>query len=405
MNDLNTKTDELSSYIREVEAKERSRRRNVFISIGVVLVLGLVGIVSFFVKSSGKDSRIIAYEDLSINKVSSLFEVDNTELIVSYQDKNTPDTIRSVDEYLSMLVSSDRSGFNFDKVSRFETEDEMLSVESGELLADASAVSPMEPYGFAIEGDRKAGSELLFAIQEFDEAITYTLDLGNGVKKKMGKFTRYSYPRPGNFLINLIATNANNATSTNSRFITISVVQEDIQLASAADKVALPAPTSRESKLVPLSVEPIQTDPMPELVTENESPAPVAEEPEVVSPLATLEETAPAEPEEMTGPLIMAQKMPQFPGGKEALGVFLRKKIRYPEEAIRNKIEGKVYLRFVVEANGSVSSPIIVRGIGYGCDQEAIRLANLMPRWTPGQQNGRNVPVYAEFLVNFKFLE
>ncbi len=406
MGDINVKSSNLSSYIREVESKERARRRNIVIAFSVLLLLGAVGSASFLFKSGTGSLRTVAYEDLNIDKVSALFESDNTELIVEYRNQPlTPDTIRSIDEYLAMLVSSERSAMNFEQISRFEPQ-ESLAEDSVAAIPPSQGtgtpVAPMQPYSFAIEGDRKVGKEILFAIQDYNTAISYTLDFGNGVRKQVGKFTRYNYPHAGNFLINLIATNSNNATSTNSRFITITPEQEEVLLASAGE----------ETIALPPAIEPLETNtPAPtlapisanaKLVTDSGTPKPTMP----VSEPKTLEMTLETAPEAaITTPLITAQKMPEFPGGREAMSIFLRKKIRYPSEAIRNKVEGRVYLRFVVEADGSVSNPIIVKGIGYGCDQEAIRLVGLMPKWTPGQQNGRNVPVYAEFLVNFKFIE
>ncbi len=404
MGEKNTKSKNLTSYIREVESKERARKRVVMISVGGLMTIAAVGLVSFLVKSPGS-ARKVAYDDLSIDRVSEMFEVDNTELIVEYPNQLSPDTIRSMDDYLSILVSEDRSKFNFEQVSRFEPAEEFVSEEeSSDAPSEApeNEVESMNQFRFAIEGDRKAGEEMMFAIQDFDKSINYRMDFGNGVTKKIGQFVRYTYPLPGKFLVNLIAENEHKATSTYSRFIEVADDKEDILLASADTESALPlldneATTSVDEGVSADSEAVAVTTPLPAEEIETTEPASTAAA-EII-----LEESQP-EPEAITGPLIFADKMPEFPGGRNALGIFLRKKIKYPQEAIENKIEGRVYLRFVVEADGSISNPIIVRGIGYGCDQEAIRLAKLMPSWVPGEQKGRKVPVYAEFLVNFKFL-
>lgn len=403
MGEKNTKSKNLTSYIREVESKERARKRVIMISVGGIMTIAAVGLVSFLVKSPGS-ARKVAYDDLSIDRVSEMFEVDNTELIVEYPNQLSPDTIRSMDDYLSILVSEDRSKFNFEQVSRFEPAEEFVSdPENSETPAEApeNEVASMNQFRFAIEGDRKAGEEMMFAIQDFDKSIKYRMDFGNGVTKKIGQFVRYTYPLPGKFLVNLIAENEHKATSTYSRFIEVADDKEEILLASADTESALPlleneGATSSEEGVSADSEAVAVATPLPVEVPESTEPASAAAE-------IILEESEP-EPEAITGPLIFADKMPEFKGGRNALGSFLRKKIRYPQEAIDNKIEGRVYLRFVVEADGSISNPIIVRGIGYGCDQEAIRLAKLMPNWVPGEQKGRKVPVYAEFLVNFKFL-
>lgn len=86
---------------------------------------------------------------------------------------------------------------------------------------------------------------------------------------------------------------------------------------------------------------------------------------------------------------------PEFPGGMEALIKYLSENIKYPEQAKKDKIQGKVYISFVVEKDGSVADAKVLRGIGGGCDEEALRVVNAMPKWTPGKQ--RNTPVRVQF--------
>jgi protein TonB len=92
---------------------------------------------------------------------------------------------------------------------------------------------------------------------------------------------------------------------------------------------------------------------------------------------------------------------PEFPGGMEAMYKFFQDNIRYPKEAKRKNISGKVFITFVVEKDGSISNPRILRDIGGGCGAEAIRVAKMMPRWTPGQQRGLSVRVQFNMPVNF----
>ncbi|MEM7367166.1 MAG: TonB family protein [Bacteroidota bacterium] len=106
----------------------------------------------------------------------------------------------------------------------------------------------------------------------------------------------------------------------------------------------------------------------------------------------------------LTDPLTDADIMPNYPGGEAALYQFLSSQIRYPPAALENKIEGKVFVRFVINPDGSITKVNILRGIGYGCDEEALRVVRMMPRWIPGEENGQKVPVYSSLAVNFKFL-
>ncbi|WP_187263507.1 energy transducer TonB [Pontibacter beigongshangensis] len=92
-------------------------------------------------------------------------------------------------------------------------------------------------------------------------------------------------------------------------------------------------------------------------------------------------------------PVIFAEQMPSFPGGEAAMFAFIHKHIRYPQQAIRAQVEGTVYVSFVVSKSGEISDIEVLRGLGAGCDEEAIRVIKSMPNWSPGKQNGRTVPV------------
>jgi periplasmic protein TonB len=95
------------------------------------------------------------------------------------------------------------------------------------------------------------------------------------------------------------------------------------------------------------------------------------------------------------GPLYYSvQQAPSFPGGEKERIRFLQQNINYPPEARKNKIRGTVYVSFIVEADGSISNVRLMKGIGYGCDEEALRVISSMPRWTAGRQNGIAVRVH-----------
>jgi len=92
---------------------------------------------------------------------------------------------------------------------------------------------------------------------------------------------------------------------------------------------------------------------------------------------------------------------PEYQGGQKALGKFLASRLRYPVRARENKIQGKVYIGFVVEKNGSLSDFKVIRGIGGGCDEEAIRVLKLSPLWRPGYFNGK--PVRTSYTLPITF--
>ncbi len=97
----------------------------------------------------------------------------------------------------------------------------------------------------------------------------------------------------------------------------------------------------------------------------------------------------------------VVEEQPGYPGGEEARIKFLQDNIKYPEEAKELGIQGKVFVTFVVEVDGSITDVRVLRGIGGGCDEEAIRVVKAMPKWVPGKQRG--VPVRVQFNLPIKF--
>ncbi|HLO91226.1 MAG: TonB family protein [Chloroflexota bacterium] len=105
--------------------------------------------------------------------------------------------------------------------------------------------------------------------------------------------------------------------------------------------------------------------------------------------------------EEEEKPFTVVEQMPEFPGGDEARVKFLRNNINYPQIAKESSITGTVYVTFVVGRDGRLANFKILRGIGGGCDEEAIRVLKMMPPWIPGKQGGKNVPVQFNLPIRF----
>jgi len=95
------------------------------------------------------------------------------------------------------------------------------------------------------------------------------------------------------------------------------------------------------------------------------------------------------------------EQMPDFKGGEAAMWKYFGKNMVYPEEAKENQISGKVYVTFVVDAKGKIKDVKLLRGIGGGCDEEALRVVRNMPDWNPGKQRGKPVSVQFNLPVNF----
>lgn len=97
---------------------------------------------------------------------------------------------------------------------------------------------------------------------------------------------------------------------------------------------------------------------------------------------------------------------PQFPGGKEAMVGFISRTLIYPKQAIENKIEGKIILKFIIDSLGKICCiEMIGKPIGYGLEEEAIRIVRAMPQWTPANIDGMPVAVYYRLPITFKYYE
>lgn len=99
---------------------------------------------------------------------------------------------------------------------------------------------------------------------------------------------------------------------------------------------------------------------------------------------------------------IVVEEMPEFPGGPAKMLEYIQKNVKYPMMARESDIQGRVFVNFVVEPDGSISNVNVMRGIGGGCDEEAVRVVNSMPKWKPGKQRGSAVRVSFTVPIIFK---
>ncbi len=164
---------------------------------------------------------------------------------------------------------------------------------------------------------------------------------------------------------------------------------------------------------IPIVIAHVIKDPLPQDPEVITPPSPAGPEgPEVLGPLnptvsgggtpkeGGIVETA-KEPEIIFTTEMDLQQYPEFPGGEEALTAYLVKHIQYPSRALQNDIEGHVTLGFLVNKDGEIEDIKVIRSLGYGCDDEALRVAGAMPKWKPGKNNGKAVKVYFNLPINF----
>ena len=98
----------------------------------------------------------------------------------------------------------------------------------------------------------------------------------------------------------------------------------------------------------------------------------------------------------------IVEQMPEYPGGLPALLDYLNQNVKYPEDAEKQKIEGRVLAVFVVETDGSISNVEVVKPVFPSLDAEAVRVLAAMPKWTPGKQSGKLVRVKYIVPINFQ---
>ena len=87
------------------------------------------------------------------------------------------------------------------------------------------------------------------------------------------------------------------------------------------------------------------------------------------------------------------EQMPEYPGGMQAMIAFLQTNMKYPEDAAKQKVEGRVMVQFIVETDGSISDVHVAKQVFPSLDAEAVRVVQAMPKWTPGRERGRVVRV------------
>lgn len=118
-----------------------------------------------------------------------------------------------------------------------------------------------------------------------------------------------------------------------------------------------------------------------------------------VQELEIIIEEPPAAEEDVV--FVQVEQPPKFPGGMEAMMEYLQANLTYPPDARKDGIQGRVFVRFVVERDGTLSDIAILRGAGGGLDEEAVRVVKGMPAWEPGLQKGE--PVRVQFILPISF--
>ncbi len=123
---------------------------------------------------------------------------------------------------------------------------------------------------------------------------------------------------------------------------------------------------------------------------------------EVVAPVSPEAKEAPADSTAKEEVFMVAEQMPEFPGGMKELLKFLQDNLKYPENAMKNNVQGRVIVQFVVEKDGTLTEFKVARSVDPDLDAEALRVLQIMPKWKPGMQRGKIVRVKFTVPVSFK---
>jgi TonB family protein len=202
--------------------------------------------------------------------------------------------------------------------------------------------------------------------------------------------------------------------------IFIAIVAFKLPIYGKTPKISFAGPTIEEKDFIITYVTPESKNETKTFNTEVITKAPVIniikspmDPPPIVEPITPIDpgeltsETRveePAVPEVPKTYLGVVEKMPQFLGGDAALLQYLRNKLLYPAIALDQELEGKVYVRFTVDYEGNINNVSIAKGEYKVLNDEALRVVKNMPKWTPGEQNGKKVNVVLVLPVNFEIL-
>lgn len=147
-------------------------------------------------------------------------------------------------------------------------------------------------------------------------------------------------------------------------------------------KQSAPKPASKQTETIPEQ----KPEPIPELTPEQK-------------PEQKIEPAKQTEDEIFT----TVEQKAEFPGGQNALVQWLAQNIRYPENAVKNNIQGRVLIKFVVEKDGAITNISVARSVDKDLDNEALRIVMSMPKWQPGKMNAMPVRSYAILPITFRF--
>ncbi len=174
------------------------------------------------------------------------------------------------------------------------------------------------------------------------------------------------------------------------------VIEDEVIPVTRQEEIKPPPPPPPPKVIEVLTI----VDDEVELDEEFEFESTEANDATIIDAVPVIEEDAGDEAEQEV--FVIVEDMPEFPGGDLALRKWIADHIKYPVIAAENGIQGKVYVQFVVDRDGSISNARVARGVDSSLDQEALRVVNNLPKWKPGMQRGKPVRVSFTVPINFQ---
>jgi len=162
-----------------------------------------------------------------------------------------------------------------------------------------------------------------------------------------------------------------------------------------------PAEAIQQTRYIPpVVVDSVKPEEVVQLMTADQAQLEVKNEDVNIGIVEAVKEEVQEEEPEIE-PFIVVEEMPSFPGGEDALLLYIREHTQYPEIAKENNIQGKVTVRFCVTSKGSIDKASVMKGVDPELDKEAIRVVQSLPKFNPGKQGGKPVPVWFSVPINF----
>lgn len=418
-------TDNLDLYIQIMEQQnQRQKRRLLKIGlIGGLFVAVLAAGVFMFMNNpfAAKETKQLTYlmfhsDYLPHQEIISFLNSESHGVIIRNEEEAISDTLLDVTSYERWLRMQNQS---------VEFSVNQLAASADDKDDNNEPEINTSPLGLIIRGNLEADRPLTFSISGYRPDFNYYLDFGNGRSGKVNSRYTYRYSESGSFVVKLTAKDEEGNERTVRRRITIRLPRPEDEVIADKDEdkaetlvITDLGDSNEEGEEDVATSTTSDVSPMEDLgfdefdindtedaegLTAKGSTNPAGEDESASGEQAART----AEPKvtnlDLSNHVFMATEVPpSFPGGSKALRKFLGKSLNYPNEAMQNGIEGKVVVQFVVKADGSIESPKIIQGLGYGCDAEVLEIMGEMPRWSPGLMAGKPVNSSYSLPVVFK---